>query len=192
MYPRVSTCHSSKNYLTSIVTNNKITGVLHFDSKAIVEDYIRSLGMPATFFIPAIFMHYILLQLQPTGPDSKTYKLVIPISDTTQIPYISITSDAGKYLKAILLNRSSLLGKQVLAAESSHNSLEVVKILQEKGGLDVEFVQALEGQYRAALGSKGFPDWLQDDLLANLKYIEEYGYYGGEDFVKGKDVSASS
>lgn len=189
---RVSTCLSPKHHLTSIVTSNKITGVLHFDSKAIVEDYIRSLGVPATFFLPAIFMHYVIHLLQPISPSSKTYKLSIPLPGTTKIPYISIASDAGKYLKAILLNRAALLGKQVLAAEANYTALEVIQILQEKGGLDVEFVQAPEEQYRAALGSIGFPGWLQDDMLENFKFIDEYGYYGGEDFVKDKDVSASS
>jgi len=169
-------------------TNGKISGVLHFDSKAIVEDYIRSLGIPATFFLPAVFMNFIPLMIRPASPGSKSYKLVIPIPGTTKVPYISIASDAGKYIKAILLNRSATLGKQVLAAEGEYTGVETAQIMREKTGLDIEFEQASEEDYRAVLGSIGFPDWLQDDMCQTFQYFSEFGYFGGQDFIKVQEV----
>lgn len=40
----------------SIVSGGKLPNVRHFDSKAAVEEYIRSLGIPAVFLDPGCFM----------------------------------------------------------------------------------------------------------------------------------------
>jgi hypothetical protein len=39
-------------------THGELTAVKHFDSKAAVEEYIRSIGQPASFFMPGLFMSY--------------------------------------------------------------------------------------------------------------------------------------
>jgi hypothetical protein len=37
-------------------TNGELTAVAHFDSKASVEEYVRTIGVPASFFMPGLFM----------------------------------------------------------------------------------------------------------------------------------------
>lgn len=32
----------------------------HFDSKAKVEEYAREIGLPGTYFMPAVFMSFML------------------------------------------------------------------------------------------------------------------------------------
>jgi hypothetical protein len=39
-----------------LVTNGTNTGVLHFDSKAVVQDYMESIKLPATYLQLAVFM----------------------------------------------------------------------------------------------------------------------------------------
>ncbi|KAK6212427.1 hypothetical protein LQW54_005201 [Pestalotiopsis sp. IQ-011] len=38
------------------VSNGALPHVYHFDSKAKVEEYVRELGIPATFFMPRFYM----------------------------------------------------------------------------------------------------------------------------------------
>lgn len=40
----------------NIVSGGKLPNVRHFDSKAVVEEYIRSIGIPAVFLDPGCFM----------------------------------------------------------------------------------------------------------------------------------------
>jgi uncharacterized protein YbjT (DUF2867 family) len=39
-----------------IATGGKFTSVPHFDSKGRVEEYVREIGVPGTFFMPGPFM----------------------------------------------------------------------------------------------------------------------------------------
>jgi hypothetical protein len=41
-------------------THGKITMVKHFDSKAKVEEYTRSIGVPGSYFMPGPFMGMFL------------------------------------------------------------------------------------------------------------------------------------
>ena len=173
-----------------IVTNNKFTGVLHFDSKAIVEDYIGSLDIPSTFLHVGVFMSYVLLMVSPVSPGSKSYKISLPIPKTATVPLISVTEDVGKYVKSILLNREKVLGKQICAAEKYYGLDEIVNVLREDGGLDVVYEQCSEKEYREGLAAIGVPKFFQEDMAQNMKYISSYGMFGGMSLEEGHEVSS--
>ena len=42
-----------------IVSNGALSRAYHFDSKAVVEEYVRELGIPASFFMPGFYMPVI-------------------------------------------------------------------------------------------------------------------------------------
>ncbi|CZR56703.1 related to nitrogen metabolic regulation protein nmr [Phialocephala subalpina] len=167
----------------SKITGGKNTGVLHFDSKAVVEEYMKSIGLPATFLLLGVFFHYSLFQLVPTSSDpaKKSYTLKVPLPLSTKYALIDANKDVGKYVKSILLNRDALLGKQVLGGVREYSIEEAAGILRDVGGLDVKAAQVSEVEYRGILAAVGFPEFLQDDMVSNMKYIEEYGFFGGED-----------
>jgi hypothetical protein len=179
--------------LTEIpVTDGKFTKVLHFDGKALVEEHIRSLGIPATFLLLGGFMTYTLFMLSPvpsTG-SSKAYKLSLPVASSTKWPLISVTQDTGNYVKAILLNREKVLGKQICAAEKEYTLEECVGLMREKAGLDVTYEQATEEDYRKALEAKGLPEVFRDEMCENMRYVSEYGFFGGVGLEAGHEVSA--
>ncbi|PMD52673.1 NAD(P)-binding protein [Hyaloscypha bicolor E] len=86
------------------ITEGKTTGVLHFDSKPIVKEYIISLGIPSP--------PYLLFWLKPVSPSpsptSKSYKSFLPLTQSLKLPMIPVNCDTGKYVKAILLNREKV------------------------------------------------------------------------------------
>jgi len=169
-------------------TGGKNTGVLHFDSKAVVEEYMRSIGLPATFLLLGVFMHYILFQLVPKPLGSKSYVLQFPVSLNTKYPLISVSTDVGKYVKSILLNREKLLGKQIIAGEREYTVQETADILKDVGGLDVVAEQIGEKEYRGILAARGFPEFLQDDMLSNMDYFGTNGFFNGEDVRRDHDI----
>lgn len=153
--------------------------MLHFDSKAIIESYIRALNIPATFLYMSAFSSFPLQSLIPLSTNSRTYKLSYPVPPTTLFPIISPTSDTGKYITAILSKRSSLLGKQIYAAERSYTLTELVDIMRERG-IDVIYEQCDEAAFRKRMAGVGFPDIFQDGVTDSFKWFAEFGCFGKE------------
>lgn len=83
---------------SSLLNVNKVTGgrlkhVVHFDEKAEIEEYIRTTGVPSTFFLPAYFMANYTMMLRK-GEDG-SYVLAYPISGDSRIPLIDAAEDTG-------------------------------------------------------------------------------------------------
>jgi uncharacterized protein YbjT (DUF2867 family) len=75
-------------------TNGRLPNVHHFDAKADVEKYIRSLGIPATFVLPGYFMsnYTKMLQKQEDG----SYSLAYPVGSQAKFPLFDAAEDTGK------------------------------------------------------------------------------------------------
>jgi len=162
--------------------------VLHFDGKAIVEEYIKSIGVPSTSVQLAIYMEFALLSLQPIASGSKSYKFSVPVPSMTKFPLIAVNEDTGKYVKSILLNREKMLGRRVLVAENLYTLDDCANILKETAGLDVAVEQCSDEDYRKGLAAVGYPEFMQDDLSDIMSFIKEYGFYGGVGFEADHEV----
>ena len=136
-------------------------------------------------------MNYTLFMLSPdlASGSSKSYKLSLPIPGRTKWPLISVNQDTGKYVKAILLNREKLLGKDICAAEKEYTLEECCGLLKEKAGIDMKFEQATEDGYKKALEKMGLPDFFRDDMCENMQYVKEFGFFGGSGLEAGHEVS---
>jgi hypothetical protein len=172
----------------TLVSNGKYTKVFHFDGKALVAEHIRSLGIPATVLNLGVFMNYSLFMLVPVPDSPKSYKLCIPLPGNTKWPLISVHEDTGKYVKAILLNREKMLGKEICGAERDYTLEECVGLLK-KAGVDVTFEQTTFDDYRKMLEAHGLPEFFRDDMCDNMKYCAEYGLFGGGGLDAGHAVS---
>ena len=176
----------------NLVSGGKFTKVLHFDSKAIVEEYIDTIGVPATHVIPGGFFNYLSYFLKPTSPDAKSYKFCAPFPITTKLPIFCVNEDTGKYVKAILLNREKVLGKQVYIAENHYSLIDIVKALKEVGGLDVVAEEIDDATYRKNLAAAGAPDFFIEDMSDNMKFMQTYGYFSEKQAEEGREVSRST
>jgi uncharacterized protein YbjT (DUF2867 family) len=77
-------------------TSGRLKNVPHFDHKAQVEQYIRDLGIPATFVLPGYFMsNYVFLGLLRKGEDG-VYTLAYPVNEGSQFPLVDIEADLGE------------------------------------------------------------------------------------------------
>lgn len=168
------------------VTNGKFSLVEHFDSKAEVEKYIRTLSIPATFFMPGFYMSNISGGMMHPSPDSSEheYVLTLPIPDHTPIPLFDADDDTGKFVKGILTHREKLLGKRVLAATDYYTCKEIVDLFREvkkEGGKGSHFVQISEQAFKDSMGAMhggGFPDRAKHEMYENMAFLTDFGYYG--------------
>ncbi|KAF2269343.1 NmrA family transcriptional regulator [Lojkania enalia] len=163
---------SSLPYVSKI-TEGKLHNLHHFDSKAIVEEYIKSLSLPASFVLPGYFMSNIPSSIRPSGSH---YSLSWLFHPTTQIPMLDVPTDFGKFVASCLASPSATLSKHTLATSGWFTPLDVCKAVEICTGAKCEYHEIPVEQFH---GSK--------ELFDNLMMIREYNYYGPEahDGVKG-------
>ncbi|MCJ1252094.1 hypothetical protein MMC30_009332 [Trapelia coarctata] len=159
-----------------------LPGVSHFDSKAHVEDYIRSLGIPASYFLPGFYMSNLPGMSLREMPDGK-WGLAMPIPADSPIPLFSAEDDSGKFVKAIFLNKEKTLGKRILAAADYYTPTQIVDTFKElfpTVGKDAYYVPLPHEAFKGILASTGAPEAIQEEMLQNMRLMPEFGYYGGE------------
>ncbi|RYP04363.1 hypothetical protein DL764_004499 [Monosporascus ibericus] len=172
----------SSLYNVNKLSKGKLPHVYHFDSKAEVEDYVRELGIPATFFLPGFYMSNIPGGMFKPSPPDDAWTFGLPVAASSPIPMYD-PRDTGKYIKAIVLNREALLGKHFLGATAYVTAQEIVdtfKTLFPEAGKTARFFQVPEEMFRGFMKSQGSPDYIVDEFYENMRLLEEFGYYGGE------------
>ncbi|RAK97313.1 NmrA/HSCARG family protein [Aspergillus ibericus CBS 121593] len=179
---------SSLPYVSQI-TNNKLTGVVHFDSKARVDDYIRELAIPHTIITVGTYTSFVLEMLTPLPTTPPSYGLFFPEPGSvyTRVPIIDPTAELGKFVKGILLNPQRSLGRSFNIAERSYSLVEIIAVA--KGlGVDIVYQTVDKASFKAGIASKGLPEVVQEDLLQLVQYTQEYGYFGGSGFEEGHEL----
>ena len=177
-----------------IVTKGKWSGVEHFDSKAHVEEYIRSIGIPASFFMPGFYMSNFPGALLRPNPNSEAHEFILaaPWPRSTAVPLFDAAADTGKFAKAMLLNREKVLGKRVYAATDYYTTDDILRAVEEafpKKGKGAHFVQVGEVDYKKALAGAGMPKRAQDEMYENMMFMDEFGYYGKASLDESHAVS---
>lgn len=146
-------------YSATKLSEGKLAHVYHFDGKAEVAEYVETLGIPASYFMPGFYMSNLPGQMFKLSPDN-TYTLGLPIASTAPIPMYD-TRDTGIYVKAIVLNKDKLLGKRLLGATSYMTGKEIVDSFKKafpEAGRTARYVEVPETVYRNDMKSKGVPD----------------------------------
>ncbi|KKA29165.1 hypothetical protein TD95_004030 [Thielaviopsis punctulata] len=163
------------------LSNGSLTNVHHFDSKAIVEQYIRSLNIPATFFLPGFYMSNFASGMFTNKTPSGKWTLSMPVPSSAPVPLFAARQDTGKFVKAIVLNREQLLGKQVLGATESISLADMLDIFKKtfpQAGATAEYVQVPKDAYIDGLAKSGMAWPLE--MYENMRLLKDFGYYGGD------------
>ncbi|KAF2826950.1 NAD(P)-binding protein [Ophiobolus disseminans] len=148
----------------SKITHGKLHNLHHFDSKALVEEYIVSVGQPATFVMPAYFMSNIPGGIKKTE-NSEEYTLSWMFKPDTQIPMLDVPRDFGKFVASALIVGPS--SQHVLASSGWFTPTDVCAAVEGVTGKKCVFSEIPVNEFG---GSK--------ELFDNLMMIREYEYYG--------------
>lgn len=169
-------------YNITKLTNGVLSKLYHFDSKAIVTEYIKDLGIPATFFSPGFYMTNLPGSMFRPSPPNNDWTLGLPIPAKSIFP-MYYTGDTGKYIKAAVLNESKVLGKYLLAASAYMTGQEIVdgfKNVYPKSGATAAYYEVPEEQFRAYMKSQNSPDFVIEEMHQNMRLLNEFGYWGGD------------
>lgn len=177
------------------MTNGALPNVYHFDSKAKVEEYIRTTSLPSTFFMPGFYMSNIPGGMFRPSPPNNAWTFAMPIPASAPIPLFAANEDAGKFVKGILLHREKTLGKRVLAATKYYTLGQVVDIFKAQfpeAGKDATFYEVPHDTFKGFMTSSGMPDFAALEMLENVRLLNEGGYYGGASLEWSHSVSLDS
>jgi uncharacterized protein YbjT (DUF2867 family) len=159
-------------------TNGKITVVEHFDSKAAVEQYIRDIGQPATFFMPAMFHSVILGNFRDFG-DGKIY-FTTPFNLDTKVPLYDPAADTGTFVAAILLKQDETLNKRVPGSAPYITTQKIIDDFKEATGIEATYKHLSWDEFKGALQGAGMPEFAATELEGNFQLVVDYDYYVGE------------
>lgn len=116
----------------------------------------------------------------------------MPVPANAPVPLFATNEDAGKFVKGILLHRDETLGRRVLAATKYYTLQEILdtfKATYPEAGKTAKYFETPHDMYKGFLTGAGLPDSAAQELLENLRLLNEGGYYGGESLEWSHSVS---
>ncbi|KAG0043001.1 hypothetical protein BGZ83_011949 [Gryganskiella cystojenkinii] len=158
---------------TSKISGGKYTGIDHFDAKAEVEEYIRTLPIKSAFFAPGAYMENFASIMAPQPVGDGTYTISNVVSPQTKMPLIAVASDSGKYVGAILAEPDKYEGKVFSAATSVTSFEEIAETISKVTGKTVKYKQVPVEVFRGML-----PPSVATRYTKMFLFFEDFGYYG--------------
>ncbi|KAL3470270.1 hscarg dehydrogenase [Aspergillus californicus] len=154
-------------------SNGRLKHMGHFDGKAEVEAYIRTLPIRSAFVSPGSFMSNFHDNTAPRSVGDGVFALATPIAAETRIPLIDTLGDMGKWVAAILVDFEAFEGKVLACATGLYSYQEIVDTMSRVSGRTVVYSQVPEEVWKGFL-----PPIMRDHIADMLRYFQDYGYYG--------------
>jgi uncharacterized protein YbjT (DUF2867 family) len=115
--------HGVEHFIySSLVGADLDSGVPHMESKSIIENHIRQIGLPHTILRPASLYENFLIPQVRNGIEKG--KLVQPTNGNTILQYVA-TADIGKAARKMFLERQKSLGRTIPLATEQLTTLQV-------------------------------------------------------------------
>jgi uncharacterized protein YbjT (DUF2867 family) len=121
---------------SSVIGATDRTGIPHIDSKGVVEDRIRELGLPWTMLRPVFFMENLLAPWM--WPFIRDGKLPLALKPETRLPLVAV-DDIGAYGAAAFLRPDEFAGAEIPLASDAKTGPELAKEWSRKLRRPVEF-----------------------------------------------------
>ncbi|KZV94006.1 NAD(P)-binding protein [Exidia glandulosa HHB12029] len=165
----------------SKLSGGKYTRVARFDGKAEVAEYARS-QLPAVDVQAGYYMTNLQSTLNFTSPkkqDDGTYLWHILGDSGSTLPYIDMDADYGLFVRfAIESPEYSKGGGTIYSYGERVTTPQAAASLEKLRGITIKLVTVSPDEHRANLEKSELPHIVKN-ILGDLTYMAEYGYYFG-------------
>ncbi|KAK8069335.1 hypothetical protein PG994_005951 [Apiospora phragmitis] len=161
--------------------NNGEHGLAHFDSKAVVEEYIRNLNIRNAFFMPTWFMQNHLSIMPLVKGDDGSHASQQPWSPTTRTALID-TRDTGKFLAPVLADPDKYHGKRLTCATAFYTPVEMAETWSMVLGKTMELQQVTEADSNTVPFTEEQKKVIKDASMLMTKY-EYFGPTDNDDIA---------
>ncbi|KAJ2028290.1 hypothetical protein IW146_006163 [Coemansia sp. RSA 922] len=151
------------------LSHGKYPGVLHFEGKHKVEEYLTSLSdkVKGYFVYLGFYMENFVDFSRISPEDNKTIEFTVPLKPTTKLPLVDTANDTGPVVAYVLEHPEECLGTVVEVSGGYYEAQDMAKAFTEVTGKPSRYVQIPYD----SIGS--------DELGQMFKGQDEFGYYGG-------------
>lgn len=179
---------------SSVADADKQTGIPHFESKYLVEQHVRQLGIPHTISAPVAFMENAIAPWSTGALSQGTLAFAMPPKRVLQLVALA---DIGAFVAALAERRDQVFGKRYDFAGDELSGEEQAKILTEAIGRPIRYQEipiaaARQQSEDAALMFEWFDRVGYDvDIAALHRQFPEVRWHGFADWARAFDWSAS-
>ena len=154
------------------ISNGEFTHVVHFDEKAEVEKYIRSLPINGSFFSPGCFMQNFLGMFKPQPVGDGKYAVFNIIRPASEIPFFD-TEDTGNFVGAILNEPEKFQGKVLNGVNGLYSFGTIVEIISKVTGKSVDYKQIPEDAFKQQI-----PEPIAEEITEMFLFFDKCNIYG--------------
>lgn len=123
---------------SSVIGADGGTGIPHWESKNVIEEYIKKSGIPFAIIRPASFFeNYFIHDIRKR---IKKGTLTMPVKKHVDQQFIS-AEDAGKIFALVFANKNEYIGKTISIAADQMNLQTAASVFSEVLGKPVKYVQ---------------------------------------------------
>jgi len=146
------------------------SNVPHFESKAIIADYLKQIGVPVTILLTSFyFENFITIPASGLSKENGVYKFNNPIVPTATSPMYAV-EDTGGWVLPVFLHPETYLGKDVHACSGNITMNEVAAVFEKVASKKATVTQI----DRAGMEEYGKQGWFQQELILNLLYFVDH------------------
>jgi len=177
---------------SSVGDANRQTGVPHFESKYLVEQHIKTLGIPHTIVAPVLFMDNLLSPFML--PALKQGSLAIAMPAERKLQMIPL-QDIAAFIGLVIENRDRFLGKRIDIASDELDASKAAGILSEVSGHKIEYFEVPIDKVRAESDDMAkMYEWFNSvgystNISALRQDYPEVGWHTFEEWAKAQDWS---
>ncbi|WP_306368338.1 NmrA/HSCARG family protein [Nocardiopsis sp. CC223A] len=125
------------------------SGVAHFDSKAEIEAYVESAGVPATVLRPVYFMENWRYALPAPGPDAAGER-VVPVALDADTPMQLIAlADIGRITASVFAEPDGFDGRRIDIAGDELPVRRIAELFAAADGVPTRFERLPDAELRA-------------------------------------------
>jgi uncharacterized protein YbjT (DUF2867 family) len=159
------------------ISNGTRTKVAHFDTKAEIAEYAKSVGLPTVLVEPGFYITNFTTMMKPHKQADGSFLLALPAKPSTKVAALWPEQDYGAYVVEAIESPSFGPGTEVLAASEYITFAEIVEQWSAASGLTINYAEASDEQFCQMVPQGG------EELVDMLRFFEESGYYGGKDIA---------
>ncbi|KAJ7191846.1 NAD(P)-binding protein [Mycena pura] len=164
------------------ISGGKYSNAAHFDGKAVVTEYGRQSGVPfanvqAGWYMQNFLTSPMMLAKQPDGTTAASFAWCI--RPTTVLPMIDI-DDYGLYVRRVIESTVFPDGVDVNTTSEDITAEDLVRQLSDATGKHIIIKQLTPEECYANFTALGVPSTTATDIIDGFRFIDEFGYYGGQ------------
>ncbi|KAG8859536.1 hypothetical protein FRB96_004420 [Tulasnella sp. 330] len=166
-------------------SNGKYKNVVHFEGKASVTEYAKTVGIPAIADVQAgMYMENYLGQgalalVKKQGDGS--YAISNPADPESTVPLINTTHDYGLFVRKVIEAPTHEPFTSVYSYSEVLSQKEIARQLTEGTGKHVTYHQVSEEEYKQDWIAMGLPQATVQEIYESFASHAEVGYYGDKD-----------